>query len=69
MSDEKRAKYFMTADKVEKLAGRTIKEIRREGEAIFIELTDGTGMEISNDRPIPARLMIYHWRKSDDTRS
>jgi len=65
MATGDRGKYFLNADNVRKLAGRTIKAIRREGDSIFMEFTDGTGLEISNDRPIPADLMLYHWRPND----
>jgi hypothetical protein len=64
--EEKRMKYFMNVDNVRQLAGLTIKEISRRNDAIFIEFTDGTGMGISNDRPIPASLMVYHWMPGGD---
>jgi hypothetical protein len=49
--EDGRGKYYLNSDEVRKFAGKTIKEIRREGDSIFIEFTDGTAMEISNDRP------------------
>lgn len=66
MIKDDRGKYYLNSDEVRKFAGRTIKEIYREGDSIFIELTDGTGIEVSNDRPTDMRLMIYHWRKKEN---